>query len=271
MQSIENYKIIDGVKCYAPEILLESHYFPKENYEALYKLEEKNFWFLSRNRILLYFFNKFLHKIDRAKILEIGCGTGFVLKALSKLNKFDLYGAELYLEGLKFAKSRLEDIEFFQMDARDIPFENKFDAIGAFDVLEHVEEDWLIVKSAFKALKAGGLFFITVPQHKFLWSRQDEASFHKRRYSKKELTEKLYDSGFTIEFISSFVFTLLPMMLIARLQKKKKNSIGYDFSELDLPQLTNNICNLLMSVDEFMIKRGISLPVGGSLLVIARK
>ncbi len=40
------------------------------------------------------------------------------------------------MEGLKYAKQRVPGAEFIQMDATEMPFENEFDAIGAFDVLE---------------------------------------------------------------------------------------------------------------------------------------
>jgi SAM-dependent methyltransferase len=56
----------------------------------------------------------------------------------------------------------------FQMDARKIPFESEFDVIGAFDVLEHIEEDEKALAQIFHAVLPGGGLILTVPQHRFL-------------------------------------------------------------------------------------------------------
>jgi SAM-dependent methyltransferase len=83
------------------------------------------------------------HYFPQARnFLEIGCGTGFVLLGIQ--NAFpglSLSGSELFGEGLTYAHDRLPHVPLFQMDARRIPFEDEFDVIGAFDVLEHIQED----------------------------------------------------------------------------------------------------------------------------------
>ena len=50
----------------------------------------------------------------------------------------------------------MPEARFFQMDARNIPFENEFDVIGVFDVLEHIEEDEIVFSQIFRAVKSGG-------------------------------------------------------------------------------------------------------------------
>ncbi len=270
-----NYEIIDGIKCYAPETAFSSTEFPAEDFKLLFDLEEKNFWFRSRNRLLIHLFKKYLNPESPKSILEIGCGTGYVLKALSQIESYRLTGAEIYIEGLKYARKRVPNIDFVQMDFRKTPYENEFDAIGAFDVLEHVEEDTQVINNVYKALKDNGLFFISVPQHKWLWSVQDEAACHKRRYSRREIKAKLESANFSIEFISSFVFALLPLMLLSRLYKKRKfdhkTNLGLYHNELKPPVIINAILERFMYIDEFLIKKGISLFFGGSLLVVARK
>ena len=61
-----------------------------------------------------------------------------------------------------------------QMDARSIPYTDEFDVVGAFDVLEHVEQDAEALSAMYRACRTGGGILITVPQHKFLWSAVDE-------------------------------------------------------------------------------------------------
>lgn len=135
---------------------------------------------------------------------------------------YELYGSEIHLEGIKFAKNRLPNIELIQLDATNLPFENEYNAISAFDVLEHIEEDVKVIQQVHKALKRGGFFIVSVPQYQWLWSVNDNIAYHKRRYSRKELKNNLLIEGFEINYISSFVFILFPVMCISRLFKQKK-------------------------------------------------
>lgn len=71
-----------------------------------------------------------------------------------------------------------------QMDARAIPAEAVFDLIGAFDVIEHIEEDEAALAAIHRALAPGGVAIIAVPQHPWLWSEADDVAHHARRYSR---------------------------------------------------------------------------------------
>jgi len=238
-------------------------------------MEERNFWFRSRNRLIHHLFEKYIGSVGNTRYLEIGCGTGYVMKGLSDFENLTMTGAEVLLEGLKFAKRRLPLVEFVQLDAAQMPFSEEFEAIGAFDVLEHIDDDITVMENVWRALKPRGLFFLTVPQHMFLWSHLDDFACHKRRYSRKQLTERLTASGFRIEFWSSFVFALFPLLVASRLTKKKK-MVGHSESEVaanefKLPGIVNSTFEFLMRFDELLIQNGISLPFGGSLVVVARK
>ena len=278
----ENYQLIEGFKCYAPELAFENRDYSPEYFEKMFALEENNFWFQARNRILRGLFEKFLGLERPANILEIGVGTGYVLKELASIKNFRLCGGELHISGLRFARRRLPDVEFIQLDATRMPFENEFDAVGAFDVLEHVDEDTRIMQSVHRSLKPGGLFFITVPQHKWLWGQQDEGAYHKRRYSRQEMLKKLENANFKIEFVSSFVTVLFPLMVLSRWPVLKKHppdsgvdygsqEVDYNFDELKISPAVNALSGLFMKIDEFCLKMGWSLPFGGSLAVVARK
>jgi SAM-dependent methyltransferase len=267
--------VIDGIKCYAPELANLNENFDAASFKKLFELEENNFWFRSRNRIIQTLFKKYSKKNQNVEFLEIGCGTGYVLKGLERFPDVSLTGAEIYIEGLRFARMRLPDIEFIQLDATNMPFENQFDYIGAFDVLEHITEDEVVMKNVFKSLKSGGVFFISVPQFMSMWSYLDDIAFHKRRYSKKEILTKLKNAGFTITYHTSFVFSLFPLMTFSRWLKrnKKVNEISDDeiTREFNLNPVINRIFESVLKIDEFLIKLGTKLPFGGSLMVVAKK
>ena len=266
---------MDEIPCYAPELAIENDGYPDVSYGDYFKLEDGSFWFRSRNRIIKYLIEKFMNTNQPFNFIEIGCGTGYVLKGLEAFTNAKLSGAEIYLGGLKFAKKRLPNIQFVQLDARYMPFENELDSVGAFDVLEHIVEDETVMQSVFQSLKSGGKFFISVPQHQSLYCDIDAYLQHKRRYSRSEMLTKLKNAGFEIEFVSSFVFCLFPMMAISRWMKKiKPSKLNYQNTvqtEMVLPPALDKIMDVFMDLDQWLIKIGLSLPVGGSLFVVAKK
>ena len=269
-----NFKVINNIKCYAPELAFDYENFPSDGFDFLHRIEENHFWFLSRNNIIKILISKFTNLRSDVKLLEIGCGTGFVLKGIQKAYPdFKLMGADIHIFGIIHAQKRLPDVEFIQMDATQIPFKKEFDVIGAFDVLEHIEQDQVVMGQVYHSLKNGGLFFVTVPQYQWMWSLTDDLAFHKRRYHRKELIKKLENAGFEILFISSFVSFLFPIILLSRLLKKKnKESVEISVNkELELHPILNLFFKTIMKFDEFLIRLGISLPFGSSLISVAKK
>ncbi|MDH4199240.1 MAG: class I SAM-dependent methyltransferase [Spirochaetia bacterium] len=244
----------------------KAHYF-----KELAELEEGNFWFRARNKIILWALSRYSSELK--SFLEIGCGTGFVISAIAK--KFPdarLFGSEYLEEGLIYARKRVPGAEFKQMDARQIPYESELDAIGAFDVLEHIEQDEAVLAQIFKALKPGGMVFITVPQHRWLWSTFDEYSCHVRRYSANELHQKVSAAGFEIIRSTSFVSALLPVMYASRfLQRIKVNMNMDDMTGLRIPSILNQLFEWLLNFELILIRIGIVLPFGGSRLLVAKK
>ena len=152
-----------------------------------------------------------------------------------------------------------------QMDARRIPFRDEFDVVGAFDVIEHIEEDQAVLREMHAACRPGGGVMITVPQHAWLWSKRDEIARHQRRYSRRELLEKLAAAGFERPWTTSFVSLLLPLMALSRRRKDVASA------ELQVGALTNRILGLAMTLERGLIQGGLRFPAGGSLLAVAHK
>lgn len=239
-------------------------YFP-----LLAEWESKNFWFRARNELILWAIQKFFH--DSQSFLEIGCGTGFVLEGVSRrFPQIRLTGSELFEDGLLYSRQRLPKADLIQMNAESIPFESEFDLVGAFDVLEHINEDEETLRQIYKALKPTGGLIITVPQHRWLWSPSDDLAQHVRRYSRQEMKQKLDQAGFEIVKVTSFVSLLLPLMYASRL-KQRKGSAHSVLDELRIGGLLNEMLKSILDVERYMIRSGCDLPVGGSLLVVARK
>jgi predicted SAM-dependent methyltransferase len=58
-------------------------------------------------------------------------------------------------------------------------------------VVEPIEEDRGVLAQTFRALRPGGGLIVTVPQHRFLWSRYEEHAHHVPRHGGAEIVEKL--------------------------------------------------------------------------------
>ncbi len=245
--------------------------FEPDFFNRLIKVEENNFWFCIRNKLINWAIKNYFPKAKN--FFEIGCGTGFALSGISdNFPDLDLYGSEALLHGLKFASERVPHSTLFQMDARNIPFKEEFEVIGAFDVLEHILEDKIVLEQIYKALKPGGGLILTVPQHKFLWSKLDEFSHHFRRYSSKELKTKVESCGFKVLRMTSFVTFLLPLFILSRLLKfKSSKSRKEDMSEFNLNRHVNLLLEKVLDLERMFITLGISFPIGSSLLLIAKK
>jgi len=209
------------------------------------------------------------------KLLEIGCGTGNFIQQIVENKNLKITGSEIYLKGLLYAKSKLPDVDFIQFDITQGNIGQQFDLIVAFDVIEHIENDYAAISNISQILNKDGGLIITVPQHMFLWSKLDELVKHKRRYSRRELVTKLKENGFDISYVTSFLFILFPLMLITRMFDKGRNQSQSDEVALEkrvkFPNVLNWIFDRLMRVDEVLIRWGISLPFGGTLVVVARK
>lgn len=261
----------DGFPLYAPDFAESGGGFKSSYFAELANLEGQNFWFRSRNQLIVWALNKYCK--DFQSFLEVGCGTGFVLSGVSHaFSGATLLGSEIFTAGLGFAAKRLPSVKFIQMDARNIPFREEFDVIGAFDVLEHIEEDEDVLRQFHAALKPHGFILLTVPQHAWLWSSLDEYACHVRRYSADDIHRRIEASGFQIVRSTSFVTTLLPAMFLSRLLQRSRSAKEIDVTaELKLPAWLNSIFLGLLNFETFLIKGGVNFPVGGSRLVVAKK
>lgn len=255
--------------------MLRDELKPPRGYDVAYfpelaALEDHNFWFRARTRLITWAIAKYFPTLRT--YLEIGCGTGCVLAGVAAaFPAVEMSASEPFTEGLAFAQKRVPRAEFLQLDARAIPFSAEFDLIGAFDVLEHIDDDVKVLRQMHQAVAPGGGILLTVPQHNFLWSRQDVAAGHVRRYQAADLREKLTLAGFRIRRMTSFVSVLLPAMLVSR---SRKNSAGLRFDPLDELRIgpgLNSVMEFLLDLERATIRAGLSLPIGGSLLVAADK
>lgn len=239
-------------------------------FEAMARVEPESFWFRARNRLIVSTLRR--HFPELSSLLEVGCGTGFVLAAIRRaFPHARLVGGEPFAEGRDLALQRVPDAEIVELDATQIPFEAEFDVIGCFDVLEHVREDEVALAGMQRALRRGGGVVLLVPQHPRLWSDADRFAHHLRRYSRRDLRVKVERAGFDVLHETSFVSLPLPGMMLSRAARRAFGRPYEPWGELHPGRVLNAVLERALDAERRLIERGISLPAGGSLLLVARR
>jgi SAM-dependent methyltransferase len=255
----------DGIPLFAPALADTVSGFDPADFARLATIEIGHFWFVPRNALLGGLAARYARGARR--ILEIGCGTGFVLAEFAhRFPDARLVGSELHPSGLRIARERLGTrAAFAQMDARAIPAEAVFDLIGAFDVIEAIH----------RALTPGGVAIIAVPQHPWLWSEADDVAHHARRYTRGEMNEKLRRAGFDVVFSTSYCALPLPLMMASRAIAKFRQRTGKasQRSEVEAapPRPVNAALRSLLRAEVGLSLAGLRFPVGGSRVVVARR
>jgi SAM-dependent methyltransferase len=209
-------------------------------FAELSELEAGYFWFVARSELIVGLADKYFPLARQ--FLEIGCGTGTVLRDLAASRPWErLVGSELHPAGLVHARQRLPTgVEFVQL------------------------------RGLRAATRDGGGTIIAVPQHPWLWSRADDLAHHQRRYRRGELEEKLRRNGFEILFSSSFTAVLLPLMAASRLKGGGKQLEQDPFREFRINPRLNALLTAILRAEVRLTRAGWRWPVGGSRVVVAR-
>ena len=257
-----------GVPLLAPALAAGVAGFDAGTHAGLAAHEAGHFWFEARNRLIADVLKRRFGGTTR--FLELGCGSGFVLQAIAAaFPHWQLSASEATSEGLHIAATRVPGARLLQADARQLPFVGEFDLIGLFDVLEHIDEEDRVLAQVHTALRPGGCVVLTVPQHRWLWSAQDELAGHVRRYDPGDLEGALRRSGFDMLDSIAFMAPLVPLMWLSRRRSMSGKRVADDELAPWLP--VNLALTAVLTLERIAIRAGARWSFGGSRLVVARK
>lgn len=249
------------------------HDYPPEAYALLSESEKRHFWFQGRNMVIRSIIKSSFPGHKGKRFLEVGCGTGYVLAALARMG-FVVTGLDMHPEGLAYARRRVPKAALMTKSLANFRPKTLFDAVGAFDVIEHIAEDSKALSQCAKLLRKGGMLYLTVPARPELWSVYDDISGHKRRYTISALASLVRQSGYDIVYIGYFgFFQYLPHLLMKRFMLKRDN---HDVMSVlrkvvwQPPGMLNWLLEKSFALDMY-ISRFVPLPWGTSLIVAAQK
>lgn len=236
-------------------------------YSVFYRTETAHWWYRVRRKIVRGLIKKYSHPAQAPKILDVGCGTGQLLKELNDFG--ECYGIDVSKEAVEFCKKRhLENIKIG--NATQIPYEDeKFDIVLALDVLEHIQDDKLAVREIKRVLRTGGKFVVFVPAFQFLWGKTDEINHHFRRYRMPGLVQELEGEGLHIIRKSYFNTALFFPVAIMRFFINKFNIPIRSENEIG-GKVLNAILFFIFNIESWFL-RFFNFPYGVSIMIVCQK
>jgi 2-polyprenyl-3-methyl-5-hydroxy-6-metoxy-1,4-benzoquinol methylase len=266
---IREYTKNDDVFVFNDDISENHPDYYADDLDGHLECENEHFWFVARKEFLLSRFKKHVDKKSRG--IDIGAGTGNVTGYLISHGYENICVGEMHSRGLEYAR-RYGSKELYKFDILKATFDDEFDFVCLFDLLEHIEDENLVLRNVHRMLRKGsGTIIITVPAHQWLWSLYDKVAHHKRRYTKKYLKEKLKQHGFEIIEMKYFFMCITPFLFLRGILKpdRGENYTGYRAEDSISNRFINKIFLLFCRMENRLID---FIPnfFGGSLFVVAR-
>ena len=223
---------------------------------TLVEVEDRHWWYKERRNILA----RELRRLPSPGLaLDIGAAGGGNTRVLREFGWRPM-ALEYAPTAAVFARERGLDV--LRADAREMPLRTgALDLVTAFDVLEHIEEDYLAAAEITRVLRPGGTALIAVPADMALWSAHDEAVGHVRRYTRETLSAVISKGGLVIEDLWSWNVLLRPVVKLRR-----KSSSGSDLDEVN--PVVNAGLTAVITAERFLPVR--SMP-GVTLFLRARR
>jgi SAM-dependent methyltransferase len=267
------YRVDDGVARFAKGAA--SSGFDGSYFELLGQVENEQFWFVSRREVILDGLRRHVPDLADRPLYDVGCGPGGLLAYLAA-NGVPVAGAcDAFYEALVLARRRV-DAPFAHVDGDGPPpLAPGQRLIGMFDVLEHIDDDEATLRWAAGVLERGGILALTVPAHPFLFDEADVLAFHRRRYRRRELAERLGRAGFELRLLTHFMSPLVPMLMATRpvgrlLRGRGKSVADQRKAELGVVPLFNGVMRGVLALERRAL-RFARPPFGTSLLAVAAR
>jgi ubiquinone/menaquinone biosynthesis C-methylase UbiE len=207
-------------------------------------------------------------------LLDAGCGTGGMLATLrQKFPEAELTGIDASEHAIELCRERQTGARLVCAAVQDLPFPaDAFDFVLSLDVWIHASvDDALAAHETHRVLRPGGTLILNLAAFDFLRGAHDKAVDAVRRYTRPQVRALLEGTGFVVERLTYWNFTLAPPIALLRWlsrRRLRREEARSDFRPL--PSFANSALKGLAGL-ELSTSRHVSLPFGTSVLAIARK
>lgn len=239
--------------------------------EATAAAEEAHFWFKGLRRNARLVLDAALGGCPVGRIVDCGAGTG---RNLDWLGQYGVaFGVEWSPVGLRVGREfhrRLVRATVTRLPLADA----SVDVATSFDVLYCLDDDSerQAVREMWRVLRPGGLVVANVAALDVLHGSHSALTHEVRRYTRPRLAALFREAGFTIERMTFTNLMTFPMALAVRATERLtgRNKTASD-ADLRVPRApVNGVLNAALAIEARLL-RFVNLPIGSSLLCVARK
>lgn len=240
----------------------------QDEYKHIFETEDTFWWYVGIHSLVEKTLKKYIRS-ENPFLLDAGCGTGGNLMTLQNYGR--AFGIDLSSDALQFCnKSRgLKNLVHGSLER--LPFRSdSFDAVISIDVLYHlwVKNDEVALNELNRVLKPGGVLILQSAAFEWLRGQHDKVVFTRKRYTKKEIVERLAKTGFTVKLATYRNTLLFPFIFLSRLFEQKKQTPS---SDVTVPAAwINAVLQTIMKLENFLLQI-FRFPIGSSIYAIAIK
>ena len=232
--------------------------------------EANHFWYHGFRSYLLPVFAQAVAGRSRARILDVGCGTGYNLRLLARHGS--VVGLDLNERGLTLAQEIGRPLVRGSSDR--LPFDDAtFDLVTSFDMMQCIPSDREAVREMARVTKPGGAVVMSMAALPVLHGDHSEVWQEYRRYTRPSARALAEQAGLRVERVAFMFAVLFPVLLLSRGVQRMTRRFRDVRDDTDItipPAPVNALLARLLKV-EAALSRRVGMPVGSSLLVVARK
>lgn len=252
--------------------LIESGMNPAE-FANIAAVERDLWWYRGMERTFYRFVEPLVRNRTNLRVLEAGCGTGFMSRSMRQRLDWSMFPMDLSLVGLAHARrlglDRLAAANIVQLPYRDA----SFDAVVSLDVIAHLEpgpDEEAFVEFA-RVLRPGGFLFLRSSALPVLRSRHSMFVQERQRYTKTRLRHLCRKAGLEVRRLTYLNSFLLPVAFLKfRLWEPLMAARPASGVTMPPPWL-NRLLELPLRVESALVGAKVNLPLGQSLLLAAAK
>ena len=237
-------------------------------YEKLDAVEGSHWWFFGLRANLASALRRVVPQADGC-LLDAGCGTGATMRHFrAAFPRLHCVGMDADEGACKVALDK-SGCPVCAASVNQAPFrESSFDAIVSADVLCHSGVDVDAALGSFhRILKPGGVLVLNLPAYRWMMSFHDRAVSTVQRFNRAQLRTWMRRAGYRDIRITYWNTLLFPLMVLHR--KLGNQDASSDVRAVAAP--LNTIFRGIMWIENRLLRCGIMLPFGGSVLVTAKR